>query len=488
MVCRGQLAGPAPVAAVPAGAGRAGLVLAPACRQRQRRGAAAGSHRRARSCAGCLRRDAAQRVLRQPLPRLVAAGACATRPRRRGAPEPGRRRSSPVAGDGLAAPRRELCHRRAAGAGPGRARRRVAAGHRARAAGPPTAARACRDRAAGRGADPGAKRIRIAGLLRPLAGRSPAGHVRRRPGACRHRAGAAAGAAAGRLACRGCRGCHAAAIAVCHGALADGAGSERRRARASLPRPAAPRRARRRRAAVLLPRRAHACRAARQRAAHDAPARPPAAQRRAPGARRGRVDIHGLDGRRLPLHAHAGPRQHQPLPVHRAQLARPVPCARPARVCRLRRGLAAAGPALGLCDRARGLPLAVPPRRWADRADEPRPRCAARHEPEPARAARRPAARAGHPPRGAGRRRWHRRRAAAAARRGRWPLRRRAGGKRAGNALPAGRLRHRARARQRLRGPRRRRSALRRRRGARPALRLRAQRAGDEFRLAPAGP
>ena len=37
-----------------------------------------------------------------------------------------------------------------------------------------------------------------------------------------------------------------------------------------------------------------------------------------------RADLHRLDGRRLPLDGHAGPREHQPLPLHLPQLPRAV--------------------------------------------------------------------------------------------------------------------------------------------------------------------
>ena len=84
------------------------------------------------------------------------------------------------------------------------------------------------------------------------------------------------------------------------------------------------------RAALLLRSRRRARRAAGEGARELAAARADPAHRRPPRARRGVAHDDGVDGRRLPLDGHAGPRQHQSLPLDDAQLPRPVPLARPA--------------------------------------------------------------------------------------------------------------------------------------------------------------
>ena len=255
-----------------------------------------------------------------------------------------------------------LCDRRAAGAWPRRSRRRAAT----RAA--PTACRrlrlqhehamaalqdACCDLAPG-----GRPRPR---MVRPRAGRPPAGHVDRDLDAVDRDARAARSAAAG-VADRIDRPGQPVPNLFTTARRCCGPRPRDCRTLMRVRRRATPCRARRRRPpARLLPRPRPPRRPARERARGAAPARPPAAHGPAARPRRKRAHLDRVDGRRVPFDADAGPRQHQPLPVDGAQLPRPVPRAGPARLRRGRRRLAPARPAFGVRDVARRLPLDLSP-------------------------------------------------------------------------------------------------------------------------------
>ena len=259
------------------------------------------------------------------------------------AAEPGGGRAPSVVRDRIAAPRRAVRDRCAAGAWPGQPRGRDAGRRCAqRPAGAAPAARALDGRDPGRAvaaaAGRSAPRSASSAAVRPIIRRP-----RRRPisrcvdaGA---RAARSAAAAAGEPSVAG-DGERPRAIAVqrrrrCCAALdlddADAA------TRCSAPTRRHEERDERRRAAVLLPRRRPPRRAAREGAAVLRPHGHLLRTGRHADAGRDRADLDRLDGRRVPFDAHAGPRQHQPLAVDRAQLPRPVPLARPARVRRDRR-------------------------------------------------------------------------------------------------------------------------------------------------------
>ena len=438
-----RLARPAPLPATAPGGVGIGLVLAPAGREPQRRSADPGPAAAAGHRPVALWRDPAQRVLRQPLHRSRSPGPRAPWLGAGRAPEPLGRGPQPLGHGRIAAPRHWLRHRWPAGAGPGAAHWRAGTRHRPK---PPKSATAARARAAGdpgRSPDADRRRARRPRFLWPGASRPPASHAGRGSGMGRRHAGAARGQCAGPDT-GGRTRAGPGADPVRQRAVAGCGRSGRGRPRRAVRPPATAPGARRHHAAVLLLRRAGPCGVACQGTSGAAPARPPAAHRHRSGARRERADLDHLDGGWISLDGHAGPRQHQPIPLDGAQLARAVSLARPAPVRADRRRLAAARRAFGLRDGARRLPLDLPVRHGPDRGAQPRLRRAARAGSAAARARRRAAAAAGHAPHRAGRRRWQCGGATAAADRRRGCVHWNTAGQCAGRALSRRRFSDRA--------------------------------------------
>ncbi len=116
--------------------------------------------------------------------------------------------------------------------------------------------------------------------------------------------------------------------------------------------------------AVVLPRRRAPRRAARQGTAGAAPARPHPAQRPPRDARRDVADVDGLDGRRLPFAADAGPCRHQPAAVDERTATSASSASHGQRVfVDGGDGWRQLGAAVGFRDATRPLPLDLPPRR-----------------------------------------------------------------------------------------------------------------------------